>query len=730
MAARDALARGGLRRPGEARPLLDLTAGGMMPPDPSHQDRGAGDVAWTYGPGARGTGGHHAPQQVQGSALAAGGLFLLLLVLLTGLPAWAEGFGVVRENGVAWLTMPGGPRFFSIGADTVNCGAARYRETGYFCEKYYPDEAAWAADAQKRLYAWGFNTRGGWSDPTRAMTLPLVPEIDLGRNSRLHWFDPFAPDALALTTAKARKLTAPYRDDPQVIGYFTDNEVGWWNAPLFRWYLANEWAIYSKQAVWRIIYDWYQGRWDRLLVDFVPGPGIGSFEDLKRGGASLKLRPGGQGIRCIQRVTAACARRYYELIRAALQAASPGKLVMGDRLPLYYNQDAVLATRGLVDVLSTNYNVDTPDGWVAPYYFDGLAKLATAPVLISEFFFAADANRSGNVNNGHLMHVATQAERAKGAAAAVRHFAAFPNLVGLHWFQYYDEPSGGRSDGENFNMGLVDTANRPYQGLVTALAAANAEAPRIHAASAHRTIPPQPAVLAIRPAPGPLRADDTSLADWPDKAGTRLPWFRVPAPYVPFGDVHLTWRPEGLALFHLAQNYVDLGMLAYTGDYPLSETYQLHLEVDAGEGLRHFVVCLVPGPHPVYPKRFEIEPRLYEVAADGSYRRIADKGLLQGMGKPLPHIAVELFVPARLLGVARLTPGMPLKLRIRATMFYRQMDMVFGAADAKDPAHPGLQPAVCAGGGAGNASGGQGTALDRPGGSSPRTPEEGGMWLQ
>ena len=41
-----------------------------------------------------------------------------------------------------------------------------------------------AADTQARLYAWGFNTRGGWSDPTTAMTLPLVPEIDLGRNAR------------------------------------------------------------------------------------------------------------------------------------------------------------------------------------------------------------------------------------------------------------------------------------------------------------------------------------------------------------------------------------------------------------------------------------------------------------------------------------------------------------------------------------------------------------------
>ena len=624
--------------------------------------------------------------------LAAGGFFparlpVLLAVcvcclLATG--ALAGGFGVVRENGVAWLTLPGGPRFFSIGADTVNCGTKAFRDTGYFCDKYYPDTAAWAADTQQRLYAWGFNTRGGWSDPTLDMTLPLVPEIDLGRNSRLHWFDPFAPEALAITTAKARELTAPFADNPAVIGFFTDNEVGWWNAPLFRWYLANEWAIYAKQFVWRLIYDQYQGKWDRLLADFVPGPGIASFEDLKRGRAELKLRPGGQGIHCVQRVTAACARRYYELVHQALRTVSPNTLVMGDRLPLYYNQDAVLATRGLLDVLSTNYNVDTPDGWVAPYYFEGLARLATAPVLISEFFFAADENRSGNVNNGHLMHVATQAERAVGAAAAVRHFAAFPNVVGLHWFQYADEPSGGRGDGENFNMGLVDIHNQPYQGLVAALKKANAEVPAIHAASAVRT-PPQPAVLPIRAAPVPIRADDKSLADWPDKAGTRLPWFQVPAPYVPFGDVHLAWRPEGLALFHLAQNYVDLGMLAYDGEFPLSETYQLHLEVDAGAGTRHFAVCLVPKPHATYPGRFEIDPRLYAVGPDGTYTPVADKSLLQGLDKPLPHIALELFLPAGLLGVPRLAPGQPLTVRIRVTTFYREMTMTLGAS-----------PAVCA----------------------------------
>ena len=616
-----------------------------------------------------------------------GGLALCGLLAANAL---ASGFGTAVDNGVSWLVMPGGPRFLSIGADTVNGGDKSLRDRGYYFDKYYPDHAAWAADAQKRLYAWGFNTRGGWSDPTTAMTLPLVPEIDLGRNARLHWFDPFAPDALEKTVAKARELVAPYKDNPAVIGYFTDNEVGWWNAPLFRWYLGNEWAVYTKQFLWRMIHDHYQGKWDRLLADFVPGDGVASFEDLKKGRAELRLRPGGQGIRLIQRFTAACAGRYYELVFKALRAVDPDRLVMGDRLPLYYNQDAVLASRGRLDVLSTNYNVDTPDGWVAPYYFEGLAKLTDAPVLISEFFFAADENRSGNVNNGHLMHVATQAERAVGAAAAVRNFAAFKNVAGFHWFQYYDEPDGGRGDGENFNMGLVDIHNAPYKRLTAAISRANAEAPAIHAASAKAPASPQPDVTPIHPAAAPVSAADGSLADWPQKAATRLPWFRVPAPHVPFGDVHVSWSPDSLNLFNLAQNYADLFLLAHEGEFPVSETYQLHLEVDAGAGPKHFAVCLVPRPHSKYPGRFELAPRLYAVAADGSLTRLEEAGVAQVLDKPLPHVALEMALPARLLGVDRLTPGLPLSLRVSVTTFYREMTMTLGAAPrgGKDPDRP------------------------------------------
>ena len=111
--------------------------------------------------------------------------------------------------------------------------------------------------------------------------------------------------------------------------------------------------------------------------------------------------------------------------------------------------------------------------------------------MVSEFFFAAQENRSGNhnetVNNatgtkpGHLMTVDTQIERAWGAGNALLNFARFPNVVGTHWFQYCDEPRGGREgDGEDYNMGLIDTANRPYEELTESFRRLNAVLETIH----------------------------------------------------------------------------------------------------------------------------------------------------------------------------------------------------------------------------------------------------------
>ena len=220
-------------------------------------------------------------------------------------------------------------------------------------------------------------------------------------------------------------------------------------------------------------------------TDFLPPAGVNSWADLLATTEMTRLRPGGAGIHVVREWTGVVARHYYAMAARAIRAADPGALYFGDRLPIYYDPAAVRAMAPYVDAIATNYNVDSSDGWIAPYFFDGLRALSGGkPVLVSEWFFAAKHNRTGNLNNGHLMTVDTQAERAAGAAAATENFAAIPEVIGAHWFQYYDHPKGGRDDGEDYDFGLVDINDRPYRRLTAALAAANQRAPEIHAEAA------------------------------------------------------------------------------------------------------------------------------------------------------------------------------------------------------------------------------------------------------
>jgi len=624
-------------------------------------------------------------------AVAFGCLLLaLLLIPASGL----AGVGLVRENGAWWLTDDSGGQFLSLGVNAVRgCpytakpnGAGAYEREEFYCwPRFYESEEAWRASACGFLESLGVNTRGGWSDPSPEFGLYLTPELDLGRHAQLHWFDPFDPECPERTARLAAELTGPYRHDPQTLGYFTDNEVGWWNGPVFLWYLGQGWHNATKQLVWNVLFERYGGDWSRLCAEFTPGFGMRSFDDLKKIGANLKLKAGGRGIDVVNQVCGLVARRYYELVTAAVHAADPEALVLGDRLPLTYNQDAVLAARGLLDVLSTNYNVDVEDGWVAPYYFEGLARLTGGmPVLVSEFFYAARENGSGNVNNGHLMTVATQAERAKGAAAAVAAFAAFPEVVGLHWFQMYDEPPGGREDGENYNFGLVDIHDRPYPLLADSLRRALAAAPAVHGAGRAPAGTPAGGSLP-RLTPAPVMGDGT-LADWQDKAGSRLLGFTTPAPYVPFGDVHCGWTPDGLSLFCLAQDYLDVNLLDFSGPFPAEEAFQLRVTAGVRGRETQLAVVLEPVPSPRFSDMgkpvWEIEPRLYRVTGAALLPASPADGSLGRVIKPLPHIAFEFFIPASALGLKKLSPKDSLTLNIQATNFYRSLTMSWPGPDS------------------------------------------------
>src|SRR5208337_4627595 len=211
-----------------------------------------------------------------------------------------------------------------------------------------------------------------------------------------------------------------------------------------------------------------------------------------------------------------------------------------------------------------------------------------------------------------------------GAGVALLNFARFPNVVGAHWFQYCDEPFGGREDGEDYNMGLVDISNRPYHALTLNFKNLNPVLELVHAGSARqskegaandaqggKSQQKSSVTQPVRIVRADYRIDvsDQSLVEW-EKGKTLLHGFIAPAPYVPFGNVHLTWRPEGFYLFSLSDTYVDANFLDYKDSFPQSEAFQLHFTVEADGKRNHLAMYLIPENNSSYPDGFEIKAEL------------------------------------------------------------------------------------------------------------------------
>ena len=638
---------------------------------------------------------------------------VVLFALLVALPVFGAGacdlenapssrWSLMREHGVAWLKTPCGERFYSLGVNILDGGYDEREQDGkvhYSWKAFAPSLAEWIAETRHRLSEWGFNSAGGWSLPPQQLRLPTVINLELGRHAKFHWFDPFAPDMAERMTVTAREAVAPYRGSPYRIGYFSDNEVGWWPGALFVFYSHQPGSSATKQRWVELLRRHYRDDWARFTADFVAPPGVGSWPELLASRAITHMRPGGSGIAIVREWTALVTEHYYALAARAIREADPDALYFGDRLPIYYDPVAVRAMAKHVDAIATNYNVDAGDGWISRYFFDGLKELSgDKPVLVTEWFFAASENRTGNRNNGHLMTVATQAERASGAAAATENFARIPSVVGAQWFQYYDHPKGGRADGEDYDFGLVDIDDRPYERLTAALSEVNRQAPVLHAAarvasSARHDSGRTGAIMLPHAA---IDVHDHSLSDWPKPASLLPPLAPSPGA-VGFGEAYLTWTEQGLALATIGQDYFDIDLLAYDGAFPLDESYRLELGVDAGAGPRRFTLFFIPPrtkvrDHPPMTALLCAGTPAQAIAAQQTDRGCAPVPGAEAVyfGADQPRITAEMLIPWSALGVAPPAPGTALSAEVALTSWHRErwMSLSGRAPDAAlaDPA--------------------------------------------
>ena len=203
-----------------------------------------------------------------------------------------------------------------------------------------------------RLKAWGFTTVGGWSDfqtlrACRGAAVAFAPVLHIGATAGAPWWDMWDPKIVERMDQVARENILPFRDDPRVIGYYTDNEIGWGNAILFKVTLEQAPTSGQRQRLIQLLRQNYHNDWSALMQDFEPAPIVESWEELERHGM-LYLRPGGNGIRVERQFLGILAERYYSLMHDLVRKYDHRALILGDRFPSLH---APGHWRGLVPIL-------------------------------------------------------------------------------------------------------------------------------------------------------------------------------------------------------------------------------------------------------------------------------------------------------------------------------------------------------------------------------------------
>jgi hypothetical protein len=545
-------------------------------------------------------------------------------------------FSIQQRDGISWLTKPDGERFFSLGVCVVNQGASREKSSStnpaYAAFQHYENSNQWAEATLRRLKSWRFTTVGGWSDfpalqPCRDADVAFIPVLAVGMTCGAPWLDMWNTNLIARMHQIARHQILPLRDDPRLLGYYSDNEMGWWNATLFKMTLEQAPTSSQRQQLLQLLRETYHNNWSELLKDFEPD-GVGSFAELDQQGM-LYLRPGSQGVRVYRRFLGLMAERYYSLVREIIRSYDPRGLILGDRYQSFYYPEVARASAASVDAVSMNLNAAWNDGTFPRFYLDTLHALSDKPIIVSEFYMTAQQNRSGDKNDSSSFPVVvTQKERATGFRNTVEALGRLPYVVGADWFQYYDEPTHGRPDGENYDFGLVDIHDRPYEPLTAAATGLDLEAIK------SGPYPARPdASLGVPPAPRHPFAHFSirlALADWDRERG-----FVKPVSPFPVADLYVCWNSKAVYLGVYAQ---DIAETEYYRDKIIPEVDRAEWKVAISGTNQPIHARLGPGGPPVCH-----EPAVKIVNLAGEYMNTRNIAALE--------------LPAKLFGKTRFRPG-------------------------------------------------------------------------
>ncbi len=371
----------------------------------------------------------------------------------------ASGFFRVEKIGDRWWMIdPDGGRFIFAGVCSLKPETKHAAKEPF--ERLFGSNEAWTAQTLDFLRAHGFNGCGGFSDVEvlRSAKAPMPYTVTLGLMSgfgrkigvthseagHTGYADDvipvFEPGFAAFCAEQCRERLSAMKDDPWLVGVFSDNEL-----PIKRDML------------------------DRML---------------KRGGATqaeAEAFMAGKGAvtdelrrEFVQHVFDA----YFRLTTQAIREVLPRHLCLGSRFhgPAKSVSGVWKAAGKWCDAISMNYY----DHWSPQKdHLRQWHEWSGKPCLITEFYVKGMDSGMANTSGAGWV-VKTQADRGAFYQNFTLGLLESKTCVGWHWFKYMDnDPANTKTDASNrdSNKGILNARYEPYTPLLDAMRELNS---RIH----------------------------------------------------------------------------------------------------------------------------------------------------------------------------------------------------------------------------------------------------------
>ena len=460
---------------GKSHSLGELIANGKVEekeisthPGPADRNKYGG---WTGGPQLKAT-GFYRVEKYEGK---------WWLVDPEGRLFWSHGIDCVRENNDTpisdrerywkWLPDDDSPfaEFYGRGSWAPHGyykDHTPYRTYDFsranFLRKYGKNwRGKFAAITHRRLRSWGLNTIANWSQQSIYLMrkTPYVCTISYSskrlEGSEGYWgkfYDVFDPSFRLALRARLSSEKGKAVNDPWCIGYFVHNEIAWGDEVSLAVAALVSPADQPAKKVFVDDLKTKYGTIDKLNETW--GTKHLSWQALMQSQEAPDKKKAWSDLTAFYTKT---AETYFKTIRDELKNVAPNQLYMGCRFA-WVNDRAARAATKYCDIVSYNrYSYSVAE--------HRLPDDIDMPIIIGEFHFGA-LDR-GMFHTG-LRKTTDQQDRADKYKSYVQGALRNPYIVGTHWFQYKDQATTGRGDGENYQIGFIDICDKPYPEIVKA----------------------------------------------------------------------------------------------------------------------------------------------------------------------------------------------------------------------------------------------------------------------